>query len=67
MADGGAPRARFMLFGWWHYEACGGSGDVRGRFATIDEARDAAARENDDAWQILDLDTGEWVDGKTED
>lgn len=60
-------RPRYMLFGYDRYYPGGGKEDCMGMFATIEDARHAEITRTEEYlpfeyWDILDLDSGEWVE-----
>lgn len=65
--DGGQSRAvqegrkRFILFAYDDYYPCGGSGDLRGEFDSLEEAQAEGESLRNDSKEILDLDTGMWM------
>jgi hypothetical protein len=55
---------QFLLFAGYNYYPTGGWYDFQGSYATLEEAREAAAswpRAKDNWWHIIDNQTGENV------
>lgn len=57
-----AERKRFMLFCYEAFYPGGGESDMVGVFDTEEDAREAAEKEAADYKQVLDMDTGKWID-----
>jgi hypothetical protein len=55
-------KKRYILFGYATYYPSGGAGDEQGRYDTLDDARAAAKNQWYTDHDILDLETGEWVE-----
>ena len=55
-------RKRYMLFSYEQYFPQGPKYDFAGMYNTIEEAKAEAKKRNDDYADVLDLDTGEWID-----
>lgn len=52
---------RYMLFAFETYYPAGGSGDVRGEYDTLDEAKEYAAKNLYETIEVLDMVERLWI------